>query len=55
MIIHPRDLFDAVHAGVAAGLKTLLSPILQEDIPHQMAELLRQFDQPTKNGTNAEC
>jgi hypothetical protein len=53
-MIIPRDLLDAVRAGVAAGLKTLLSPILHEDLPHQMAELLRQFDQPAKNGANAE-
>jgi hypothetical protein len=37
----------AVRTGIATELRTLLSAVLREPIPNEMAELLKQLDAPT--------
>jgi hypothetical protein len=37
----------AVRTGIGTALRTLLSDVLNEPIPDEMAELLKQLDQPT--------
>jgi hypothetical protein len=37
----------SVRTGVGAGLRTLHSDVLREEVPDRMAELLRQLDEPS--------
>jgi hypothetical protein len=46
-----RLAFEAVRTAVGAELKRLLSNVLSEPIPEEMAELLRQLDQPPPEGS----
>jgi hypothetical protein len=45
-----RLAFDAVRSAIGAELKRLFSNVLREPIPEEMAELLRQLDQPQEGG-----
>ena len=36
----------AVRTGIGAGVRTLHSDVLREEVPDLMAELLRQLDKP---------
>jgi hypothetical protein len=45
-----RSALDAVRTAVGAELKRLLSNVVSEPIPEEMAELLRQLDQPPPEG-----
>jgi hypothetical protein len=49
-----RLAFEVVRAAVGAELKRLFSEILQEPIPEEMAELLRQLDQPPDGGQHTD-
>ena len=45
---------DAVRTGIAAALRLNLAGILREPLPVEMAELLRQLDQP-QEGSHGDC
>jgi hypothetical protein len=49
-----RSAFDAVRAAIGAELKRRLSNVLSEPLPEEMAELLRQFDQPPQDGQSTD-
>jgi Anti-sigma factor NepR len=45
--------WNAVLNAIGEALRSQLSGVLREPIPDRMAELLRQLDQPAKNGENS--
>jgi hypothetical protein len=46
--------FQAIRTAIAAELKRLYFNLLGEPIPDRMAELLKQLDQPLKDGQNTD-
>jgi Anti-sigma factor NepR len=46
--------FEVVRAPIGAALRTLYSDVLREPMPDRMAEVLRQLDQPTRSGQDAD-
>jgi hypothetical protein len=50
----PADDFRAMRTAIGAEERKLLSEVLREALPPDMADLLRQFDQPTKGGCDTD-
>jgi hypothetical protein len=49
-----RFAFEAVRTAIGAELRRLFSNALREPIPEEMAELLRQLDQPPEGTQNTD-
>jgi hypothetical protein len=54
MRMRPDAGFYFVRTGIGRALRTLYSDVLSEAIPERMAELLKQIDQPAKDGQDAD-